>query len=67
MFNDNERNVLVVSARPVMYKYFDRFQVQASYEVCKKSKTPMMGFSETAGAVFQYGPEKFRWFAGPAR
>lgn len=41
--------------------------VAASHEVCKRSKIPSLGFSETAGAVFNYGPERLRPFAPTAK
>lgn len=41
--------------------------VSASHEICKKTKTPSYGFSETAGAVFAHGPQHLRKFASPAK
>lgn len=41
--------------------------VSASHEICRRSKQPVLGFSETAGAVFEHGPKKLRPWAGTAR
>ncbi|KAK4887000.1 hypothetical protein RN001_003271 [Aquatica leii] len=41
--------------------------VTASHVICKRSKTPVLGFSETCGAVFKYGPKKLRKFATTAK
>jgi proton-coupled amino acid transporter len=41
--------------------------VFASQEICKKAKVPMLGFAETAHAVFKYGPKKVQPFANFAR
>ncbi|XP_044254876.1 proton-coupled amino acid transporter-like protein pathetic [Tribolium madens] len=35
----------------------------ASQEICKKAKVPMLGFAETAHAVFKYGPNRVKSFA----
>lgn len=37
-----------------------KIQVSASQEVCKKTKTPSLGYAETAEAVFQCGPTFLR-------
>ncbi|CAG9831221.1 unnamed protein product [Diabrotica balteata] len=41
--------------------------VSASQKMCVKTKTPSMGYAETAEAVFQNGPRKLRKFSGVAR
>ncbi|KAF5295595.1 hypothetical protein FQR65_LT10398 [Abscondita terminalis] len=41
--------------------------VAASHTICKRSKTPVMGFSETCGAVFEYGPKSVRKFSKVAK
>ncbi|CAH1100598.1 unnamed protein product [Psylliodes chrysocephalus] len=41
--------------------------VTASQKMCIKTKTPSLGYAETAEAVFQNGPKKFRPWAGFAR
>ncbi|KAK9728126.1 Transmembrane amino acid transporter protein [Popillia japonica] len=41
--------------------------VAASHEICRRSKQPVLGFSETAGAVFEHGPKRIRPWAGTAR
>ncbi|XP_063375142.1 proton-coupled amino acid transporter-like protein pathetic [Cydia amplana] len=38
--------------------------VRTSQEVCVDAKKPSMGFAETCGAAFQYGPKKLRPWAG---
>ncbi|EFA01717.1 Proton-coupled amino acid transporter 4-like Protein [Tribolium castaneum] len=39
----------------------------ASQEICKKAKVPMLGFAETAHAVFKYGPKPVQPLANFAR
>ncbi|XP_064214990.1 proton-coupled amino acid transporter-like protein pathetic [Tribolium castaneum] len=39
----------------------------ASQEICKKAKLPMLGFAETAHAVFKYGPRHIQPFANFAK
>ncbi|CAG9865447.1 unnamed protein product [Phyllotreta striolata] len=41
--------------------------VSASQKMCVKTKTPSLGYAETAEAVFQNGPKGFRRWAGFAR
>ncbi|KAK5643872.1 hypothetical protein RI129_007717 [Pyrocoelia pectoralis] len=41
--------------------------VKASHVICQKSKTPVLGFSETCGAVFEYGPKSLRKFSTAAK
>lgn len=41
--------------------------VSASHEICRRSKQPVLGFSETAGAVFEHGPKRLRPWATTAR
>lgn len=37
--------------------------VDASHVICRKSKIPSLGLSETCGAAFDYGPKRLRRFA----
>ncbi|XP_975480.2 proton-coupled amino acid transporter-like protein pathetic [Tribolium castaneum] len=39
----------------------------ASQEICKKAKVPMLGFGETAHAVFKHGPKRVQPFANFAK
>lgn len=41
--------------------------VKTSQEVCVSAKKPSMGFAETCGAAFEYGPPRLRPWAGFAR
>ncbi|CAB3241177.1 unnamed protein product [Arctia plantaginis] len=41
--------------------------VKTSQEVCVEAKKPSMGFAETCGAVFEYGPKRLRPWANFAR
>ncbi|XP_026326637.1 proton-coupled amino acid transporter-like protein pathetic [Hyposmocoma kahamanoa] len=41
--------------------------VKTSQEVCVEAKKPSMGFAETCGAAFEYGPKKLRPWAKFAR
>lgn len=47
-------------------KYFI-LQVKTSQEVCVDAKKPSMGFAETCGAAFEYGPKRLRPWANFAR
>lgn len=42
-------------------------KVKTSQEVCVEAKKPSMGFAETCGAAFEYGPKKLRPWANFAR
>ncbi|OWR53876.1 amino acid transporter [Danaus plexippus plexippus] len=41
--------------------------VKTSQEVCVEAKKPSMGFAETCGAAFEFGPKKLRPWANFAR
>ncbi|XP_031339112.1 proton-coupled amino acid transporter-like protein pathetic [Photinus pyralis] len=41
--------------------------VKASHAICQKAKIPVLGFSETCGAAFEYGPKPLRKFSTAAK
>ncbi|KAF5270109.1 hypothetical protein FQA39_LY08521 [Lamprigera yunnana] len=51
----------------VLCTYCVHILVSASHELCRKSKTPLMSFSETCGAAFEYGPKKLQKFSKAAK
>jgi proton-coupled amino acid transporter len=41
--------------------------VSTSHKICKISKTPVLGFAETAEKVFEFGPTWARGFSKTAK
>ncbi|CAH2209566.1 jg28010 [Pararge aegeria aegeria] len=41
--------------------------VKTSQQVCVEAKKPSMGFAETCGAAFEFGPKRLRPWANFAR
>ncbi|XP_018329905.1 proton-coupled amino acid transporter-like protein CG1139 isoform X2 [Agrilus planipennis] len=37
--------------------------VKSSHEICRRSRTPSLGFSETAKTAFEYGPQSIKQWA----
>lgn len=60
----NDKNPL----KNYLFYLFSLFsQVKTSHNVCKSTKTPVLGFSETAEKVFEHGPQPLRRFSGAAK
>lgn len=54
--------------KPTFNLFFILFlKVKTSQEVCVEAKKPSMGFAESCGAAFEYGPKKLRPWANFAR
>lgn len=57
-----KRNILVPHIHEICQTSLriQSLQVKCSHELCARAKVPSMGFAETAGTAFKYGPEKLR-------
>lgn len=41
--------------------------MKTSHEICKKTRTPVLGFAETAEKVFEHGPVSLRKYSHAAK